>query len=91
MALAPDPGPAIGCANAGPPLRLRSPSSFDGVQFDRDATLEIDVEDRVAANGFPFPRRGTRRITQADLPSIIERTRREAVAAFGRGYDQPSK
>ncbi len=91
MAFAPEPGPSIGCDNAGPPLRLRSPSSFEGVRFENDATLEIEVEDRVAANGFPFPHRGTRRITQADLPAIIERTRREAVAAFGRGYDQPFK
>jgi len=91
MAFSPEPGPSIGCDNAGPPLRLRSPSSFEGVRFEHDATLEIDVEDRVAANGFPFPRRRTRRITQADLPSLVEQTRREAVAAFGRGYDQPSQ
>ncbi len=91
MAFAPEPGPSIGCESAGPPLRLRSPPAFDGVRFDHDATLEIDVDDGVAANGFPFPRRRRRRITQADFPRIIARARRDAVAAFGRGYDQPSK
>jgi hypothetical protein len=60
------------------------------VRFDHDATLEIDVDDGVAANGFPFPHRRRRRITQADFPWIVERTRRAAVAAFGRGYDLPS-
>ncbi len=91
MAFSPEPGPSIGCDSAGPPLRLRSPSSFEGVRFEHVATLEIDVDDRLAGNRFPFPRRKTRRITQADLPAIIEQTRREAVAAFGRGYDQPSR
>jgi hypothetical protein len=91
MAFASERAPSIGCDDAGPPLRLRSPASFEGVRFDHDATLEIAVEDRVAANGLPFPHRRTRRITQADFPWIVERTRRAAVAAFGRGYDQPSK
>ena len=35
--------------------------------------------------------RAIARITQADFPRIVARTRRAAVAAFGRGYDQPSK
>jgi hypothetical protein len=91
MAFSPEPGPSVGCDDAGPPLRLRSPSRFQGVRFEHDATLEIDVGYRVADNAFPFPRRGTRRITQADFPSIIERTRRQAVVAFGPGYDQPSR
>ena len=73
-----------------PPIKLQFPT-FEGVRFDHDATLEIGVDDGVAAHGFPFPRRRRRRITQADFPSIVARTRRDAVAAFGRGYDQPSR
>ena len=89
MAFAPEAGPPIGCDHAGPPLRIRVPTALEGVRFDRYATLRIDVAAAVAADGFPFPRRGTRRITEADLPAIVERTRRKAIAAFGRGYDRP--
>jgi len=88
MAFAPGPGPSVGCDDAGPALRLRNPSSFEGVRFDRDATLQIDVDDIFAANGFPFPRK-SHRITQADFPAIIEQIRRENSAAFGGGRDQP--
>jgi hypothetical protein len=90
-AFAPEPGASVGCDNAGPPLRLRNPSSFEGVRFDHDATLQIDVDDTLAANGFPFPRRKSRRITQADFPAIIEEIRRENGAAFGGGHDRPAE
>ena len=89
MAFAPAAGPSIGCDHAGPPLRIRVPVALEGVRFDRHATLRIDVAAGVAANGLPLPRRGARRITQADLPGIVERTRRKAVAEFGRDYDRP--
>lgn len=87
-ASAPEPEPSIGCDNAGPPLRLRNPSSFEGVRFDHDATLEIDVDDTVAASAFPFPHRKSRRVTQTDFPAIIEQIRRENTAAFGPDHDR---
>jgi hypothetical protein len=34
--------------HAGPPLRLRTPSRFQAVRFEHDATVELDVEDRVS-------------------------------------------
>jgi hypothetical protein len=83
------PLPAIGCLRAGPPLRLRNPRGNGGVRFDRDVTVEIDVGDLLSASGFPFPRRGSRRITQADFPAILETIRRENSAEFGPSHDRP--
>lgn len=89
MAFAPEAGPAIGCDRAGPPLRLRNPSGFEGVGFDHDVTVEIEVGDVVAAGGLPFPRPGSRRLTQADFHALIEKIRRENAAEFGPGHDRP--
>ena len=89
MAFPPERALAIGCDRAGAPLRLRNPSSFEGVRFDSGATLQVDVDDAVAAGGFPFPRRKSRRITQADFPAIIEAIRRENAVEFGPGHDRP--
>lgn len=91
MAFAPGSVPYAGCANAGPWLALNNPDSFEGVPFAEDADLEIDVSDELAANGFPFPRKDSHRITQADFPAIIAAIRRENAAAFGTGADQPKK
>lgn len=89
MAFAPKPEPSVDCANAGPPLRMRNPSGVEGVRFDHDASLQIDVDDNLAANGFPFPRRNSRRISEGDFRAIIEKIRRENAAAFGEGHDRP--
>ena len=89
MAFAPEPDPFVDCDNAGPPLRLRNPSNFEGVRFDRYATLQIGVDNALAASGFPFPDGKSHRITQADFSAIIEQIRLENAAAFGQGHDQP--
>lgn len=89
MAFAPQAGPDVGCAQAGPPLRLRNPSGYEGVRFDQDVTLEVDVADAVAETGLPFPRAGSRRLTQADFPALIGRIRQENRAEFGPGHDRP--
>jgi hypothetical protein len=57
---------------------------------NRRIVLEgIDADTTLAANGFPFPRRGSHQITQADCTAIIEQIRGENTAAFGGGHDGP--
>ncbi|HYC53662.1 MAG TPA: DUF4056 domain-containing protein [Candidatus Binatia bacterium] len=91
QAYAPARAPDVGCANAGPELILRIPSGVEGVRFDEDVTLEIEVSDAVAANGFPFPRAKSRTVTPRDFPAIIERIRREHSAELGPLSDQPQR
>jgi len=78
-----------GCASAPDPLVLRAPDGFEGVAFRDYVTLEMDVDDQLAANGFPFPRPGSRVVTQEDYPFIIAAIRRENTAAFGAPADAP--
>jgi len=91
QAFAPAPGPDVGCTNAGPELILRVPSGLEGVRFEDDATLEIEVSDAVAAAGFPFPRPKSRVVTPADFAAIVERIRREHIAELGPRSDQPQR
>jgi len=91
MAFAPDPAPYADCANSGPRLALNNPESFEGVPFADDASVQFDVSDELAANGFPFPRKNSHRITQADFPAIIAAIRRDNAAVFGKSADQPRK
>lgn len=51
------------------------------------ATLEIEVDDRLAAQE-PFLTLG-RKITQADFPAIIEAIRAQNREEFGRNADRP--
>ncbi|MBI5505440.1 MAG: DUF4056 domain-containing protein [Deltaproteobacteria bacterium] len=88
MAFAPS-RPLQDCAGAGPALALRSPESFQGTAFTNDAVLQIEVSDKLVSNGFPLPRKDSRRVTQADFPAIIEVIRGENAAEFGVRADRP--
>ena len=70
-------------------LHLRNPKGFEGKMFRDILRLEIEVDEKLAANGFPFPRPGSRTITQEDFPSIIQQIRKENAAEFGEGADRP--
>jgi len=91
MAYAPEPAPFVGCTGEPQPLALAKPDALQGVPLSTHARLEVDVNDNLAANGFPFPDAGSRRITQADFPFIVERIRGELYTAFGAASDHPRR
>jgi hypothetical protein len=77
------------CHDAGPPLVFLIPDGFNGVPFRDYVTVEFDVGDTLAQAGFPFPRPGSRMITQDDFPFVIEAARLANAAQFGAGADRP--
>jgi hypothetical protein len=78
-----------GCPEDAKLLPLRNPQGFEGLPFPEVAVLQIDVGDSLIEKGFPLPREGDRRITQADFPFVIEAIRHEVKAAMGPLADQP--
>jgi hypothetical protein len=78
-----------GCESPPDPVIIHVADGFEGIRFHDYLTLEIEVDDKLAANGFPFPRADSRLITQEDFPFIIDAIRRESVAAFGAPSDAP--
>jgi len=81
--------PLARCSNADPPLMLAVPDGFVGAFFRDYATAEFDVHPELADHGFPFPRPGSRLVTQEDFPAIIEAARRANAEQFGPGADRP--
>ena len=59
------------------------------MRFRDLATLEFEVGEAMAAAGFPFPRPGSRVVTQADFPAIVAVIQRENAAVFGDAADRP--
>src|SRR5262245_56541257 len=55
-----------GCPSPPDPLVLHAADGFEGLAFRDFVSLEIDVGDELAANGFTFPRAGSRVVTQED-------------------------
>lgn len=78
-----------GCPADVEPLTLRNPQGFEGIPFTDYLTLEFEVGDAMAAAGFPFPRAGSRRVTQADFPFLVERIRAEMTETLGPDVDRP--
>ena len=76
------------CDGAGEPLVLRNPGGFEGVEFSTPLTVEIDLDDKLAAV-FPLPRSPSRIVTQADFPTVVEAIRRENAAEMGDDADRP--
>jgi hypothetical protein len=76
------------CRDAAPPLVLRVPDGIYGAAFSDYATLEFEVDETLATNGFPFPRPGGRMVTQDDFSHIIEATRGANAKTFGPGADR---
>ncbi|HUI24477.1 MAG TPA: DUF4056 domain-containing protein, partial [Candidatus Kryptonia bacterium] len=81
---------AEACAGEVKPIVLRNPDTCasDLVRFDTVATFELEVEESIAAR-FPFPRPGSRHITQADFPAIVAQIRAENAVEFGANADRP--
>jgi hypothetical protein len=72
------------------PLRLSVPEALGDVPFRRMATLEIEPEERLITNGFPFPGSGSTRVTQEDFPRVIAAIERAADAELGPGAGSPA-
>jgi len=76
------------CDDAGPPLVLRNPDGFEGHRFADHITVEIDLNDKLAAV-FPLQNPPSRIVTQADFPAVVEVIRAANAEEFGVGADQP--
>ena len=81
--------PIAACRNAGPPLVLRVVDGWGGLAFRDQATLEFEVGDAMVAAGFPFPRPGSRLVTQDDFPAIIAEVHRENASVLGDAAHRP--
>jgi hypothetical protein len=75
------------CSNDREPVVFANPSRVRGVELGDYVSLEIEVDDALAAQE-PFASRG-RRLTQRDLPEIVAVVREQARAEFGPRVDQP--
>ncbi len=64
-------------------------AEYADLRFADFARLEIEVGDALAAAGFPFPREGSRSITQADFPFVVAAFRRENEQALGADANRP--
>jgi hypothetical protein len=62
---------------------------FAGALFRDYATVEFEVSDLLVEAGFPLPDPGSRRVTEKDFPTIIEKIRTENSKTFGPGADAP--
>jgi hypothetical protein len=77
------------CRDVDPPLVFHIPEGFSGAPYRDYMTVEFEVEDVLAKEGFPFPRADSRLVTQDDFPSIIEAARSSTLEQLGAGADQP--
>ena len=68
-------------------MEIATPDSVLKMRFSDWVTLEIDIDDDLAAQT-PFTEIG-RKITQADYPRIIEAIREQNREEFGPDADQP--
>ncbi len=80
---------APGCKGSQEPVVLHTVDRFDGIAIADVAYVELVVSDKLAAHGFPFPRRGDRHITPRDFPTIVDAIRRETSRALGGPADHP--
>jgi len=78
------------CQGDWKPLGLSVPESLGGVPFRDIATLEIVPGEVLVKNGFPFPKAGSKMVTQDDFPAIIATIIRAADAELGAGAGLPA-
>jgi hypothetical protein len=78
------------CQGEWTPLGLSVPDRIGDVPFREMATLEISPGELLAKNGFPFPKPGSKLVTQDDFPAIIAAIVRAANAELGAGVDRPA-
>ena len=71
------------------PLVLSVPERLGNVPFREMATMEVEPEEVLVRNRFPFPRAGSTTITQDDFPSVIAAIERAADAELGPGAGKP--
>lgn len=76
------------CGGTLQPVVLRAPQAPPGVKFSDFVTIEIDVD---VPDGFPFPRAGSKTITQDDFPGIIAAARERAVQVLGPNANRPER
>jgi hypothetical protein len=86
-ALVPESLRAI-CGDHPSPVTVLIPDGIMGVKFSDYVTLQIEVDDNLAAQA-PFTEIG-RTVTQADFPRIIEAIREQNREEFGPDADQPN-
>jgi hypothetical protein len=75
------------CGSEREPVVFANPTQAKGVALDDYVSLEIVVDDGIAAHE-PFASRG-RKLTQRDFPAIVELVREQARVEFGPRVDQP--
>jgi hypothetical protein len=75
------------CGDHPLPLPIENPKRVDGIDFEEQASLVIDLPDELASRE-PFVSIG-RRLTQKDFPRIIEFIRKENAEMFGPDADKP--
>jgi hypothetical protein len=78
------------CRNDWTPLVLNVPDQLGGAPFRQMATLEVEPDDVLVQNGFPFPRKGSTVVTQDDFPFITGAVERAADAELGPGAGKPA-
>lgn len=71
------------------PLGLSAPERLGDVPFRQMATVEIEPDEALVKNGFPFPRPGSPSVTQEDFPAVIAAIERAADAELGPGAGRP--
>jgi hypothetical protein len=80
-------GIAEACGGDLAPIDFANPAVRRGVTLPDHVTLEIEVDDALAAQE-PFASRG-RRLSQADFPAIVAIVREQALAELGPRADRP--
>ena len=75
------------CGSDPSPLPIANPGGVDGIDFDAQASLVIDLPDDLASRE-PFASIG-RRITERDFPRIVEFIRKDNEKMFGPAADRP--
>ena len=78
------------CRGDWTPAVLDVPDQLGGVPFSEMATMEIEPEEVLVKNGFPFPRKGSMVITQDDFPFITAAVERAADVELGPGAGKPA-
>ena len=78
------------CRTNWTPHVLEVPVQLGEVPFSQMATLEVEPEEVLVKNGFPFPGKGSAAITQADFPFVAAAVERAADVELGPGAGKPA-
>jgi hypothetical protein len=78
------------CREDWKPLELTIPEKLGDIPFRQMATFEFEPEDVIVKNGFPFPRQGSKTITQDDFPGVAAAAEKAADKELGAGAGKPA-